>query len=120
MKICTKCKIEKPLDAFRDLKRGKYGKQSICKECISIEGKALRANYPKISKDEKGLIKPPEKIKFDLEIGDKVKFIKSWETEKAVGIGIVESISKWAFVVWTGKYRVSFGFNDKVQKVGQV
>ena len=33
VKICTKCKVELPIDEFHKLKRGKYGVRSICKEC---------------------------------------------------------------------------------------
>lgn len=32
-KICTKCKIVKPLDEFHNSKKGRQGKTSYCKEC---------------------------------------------------------------------------------------
>src|SRR5699024_10612270 len=33
MKLCTRCKIEKPLDDFHNCKRNKSGKMSQCKDC---------------------------------------------------------------------------------------
>lgn len=38
-KICTKCKECKPLPMFSKHKGGKYGVQSICKLCRSMESK---------------------------------------------------------------------------------
>jgi len=35
-KICTKCKIKKTLGEFSPHKLGKYGKQSVCKDCHRI------------------------------------------------------------------------------------
>ena len=32
-KTCTKCGVDKPLDAFSPAKRGKYGRKSHCKGC---------------------------------------------------------------------------------------
>lgn len=34
-KQCTKCYEEKPLEDYHNLKRGKYGKCSYCKECAN-------------------------------------------------------------------------------------
>jgi hypothetical protein len=39
MKVCSKCNESKPLEAFGNLKRGKDGKCSYCKQCAN---KALR------------------------------------------------------------------------------
>jgi len=36
-KICTKCGIEKSLSEFHKLKFGKYGVNSVCKECIKLK-----------------------------------------------------------------------------------
>jgi Stc1 domain len=33
MKICTKCGVEKPLDAFGKLARGSQGRNAQCKDC---------------------------------------------------------------------------------------
>ena len=41
MKICGKCKVEKPLDGFPKDKRGRLGVHSSCKEC----SKAYQASY---------------------------------------------------------------------------
>lgn len=35
-RFCTKCGVEKSLDAFHDSPNGKYGKRSECKECKRI------------------------------------------------------------------------------------
>ena len=34
-KICTKCKVEKPLDEFHKRKIGKFGRQPRCKVCVA-------------------------------------------------------------------------------------
>ena len=46
MKQCTKCQITKRLDDFHDLKTGKMGKHSNCKECRSVYRKNLRYTKP--------------------------------------------------------------------------
>lgn len=33
LRICTKCKQVLPLESFKDMKKGKYGKDSACREC---------------------------------------------------------------------------------------
>lgn len=38
-KSCTKCNIEQALDAFPNQSRGKYGKNSVCKECCNIKSR---------------------------------------------------------------------------------
>ena len=45
-KLCSLCKIDKPLSDFHNLKTGKYGKHSNCKECRSISRKTLSYNRP--------------------------------------------------------------------------
>ena len=44
MKKCSKCKIEKPLSEFHNVKNGKQGKHHYCKECMSAHKKQT---YPK-------------------------------------------------------------------------
>ena len=44
-KICTKCKVEKPLDQFYKLKIGKFGRASQCMVCAA---KYYRENREKI------------------------------------------------------------------------
>jgi hypothetical protein len=39
MKTCSKCKIEKPLSDFHNVKTGKQGKHHYCKECMSAQRK---------------------------------------------------------------------------------
>lgn len=43
VKSCTVCKLEKPLDAFNNYKRGKYGKKPNCRECQKIDRRAYTA-----------------------------------------------------------------------------
>jgi hypothetical protein len=43
MKICTKCKQEKPLEDFYRLDRGKDGKCPACKKCMYAQSRAWRA-----------------------------------------------------------------------------
>jgi hypothetical protein len=40
MKICSKCKLDKQLNAFWMQKRGKYGVESQCKVCRSADKKS--------------------------------------------------------------------------------
>ena len=117
MKTCKCCGIEKPLEEFKNQKKGKNGKHSHCKMCINQKQREDYAvGYKPLVKMEETA--PPVKAKFELMIGDKVEFSKSWEEKKSVGTGTVESISKNGFTVWTGKYHTSFNFGDKVRKVG--
>ncbi len=49
-KVCSKCHVEKPLDAFNRQKRVKDGRQSRCRECsrtdnTSDEGRASKRRY---------------------------------------------------------------------------
>lgn len=39
MKKCSKCKIEKPLSDFHNVKTGKQGKHHYCKNCMSVQRK---------------------------------------------------------------------------------
>ena len=49
MKICSKCKEEKPLESFGNLKRGKDGKCSYCKVCAKKDyDRYIEANREKI------------------------------------------------------------------------
>ena len=43
-KICTKCNVEKPLEAYYKQAHCKYGVASVCKSCISLLNKS-RINY---------------------------------------------------------------------------
>lgn len=36
-KVCTKCGVDKPLEDFHKDHKGKYGRVSKCKDCITIE-----------------------------------------------------------------------------------
>lgn len=45
-KICTKCKIEKPLNEFHKQKTGKFGLQSYCKLCNSETKEQWKLNHP--------------------------------------------------------------------------
>lgn len=42
MKCCTKCKQEKPLEAFAPQENGRFGVTSICRPCTSERGKQWR------------------------------------------------------------------------------
>lgn len=42
-KACTRCGVEKPLDAFTRHKLGKFGRRPRCKECTAVENAAYRA-----------------------------------------------------------------------------
>lgn len=53
IKKCTKCNIEKDLISFSICKKGKYGRDSRCKECISIinsNNKSYKIKYANINK----------------------------------------------------------------------
>jgi hypothetical protein len=39
IKVCSKCKVEKPLEEFHKHKATKDGRQSYCKKCSSLRGK---------------------------------------------------------------------------------
>jgi hypothetical protein len=41
-KVCTKCKVEKPLDEFNNCKLGKYGKKPSCKQCCNKAAEKYR------------------------------------------------------------------------------
>ena len=45
-KVCTKCKIMKPLEQYHNLKNGVYGKHSNCKTCRKTYRKELSFNKP--------------------------------------------------------------------------
>lgn len=45
-KTCRRCATEKALDAFHKQKRGKYGHDSICKECSKLKTYEWRAANP--------------------------------------------------------------------------
>lgn len=32
-KVCTKCRLDKPLECFNNASKGKYGKQALCRDC---------------------------------------------------------------------------------------
>ena len=49
-KFCSLCKLEKPLTNFHNLKNGRYGKHSNCKECRSNSRKALSYNRPNVGR----------------------------------------------------------------------
>jgi hypothetical protein len=61
-KICSKCRIEKPLDAFWPAKKERYGRNSQCKTCRNEQRRAAYAENPEkykgrqigYSKTEKG------------------------------------------------------------------
>lgn len=42
-KTCTKCKIDKPLDAFSKHSKGKHGRNTACKECKNQQARAFYA-----------------------------------------------------------------------------
>lgn len=49
-RICTSCKIDKPFEEFGNLKKGKWGKREICKDCKRIKDRAYeRANPDKMT-----------------------------------------------------------------------
>lgn len=45
-KTCTKCGTEKPLEAFRTAKGGKYGRASRCRDCMNARRRELHAENP--------------------------------------------------------------------------
>lgn len=45
-KVCTKCKVMKPLEEYHNLKNGVYGKHSNCKSCRKIYRKDLSFKKP--------------------------------------------------------------------------
>ena len=50
MRKCSKCKVEKPLDSFGNLKNGKDGKCSYCKQCAKRDyDRYVEANREKIN-----------------------------------------------------------------------
>lgn len=48
-KLCSKCKVDKPVEDFSKCSRSKSGLKSQCKSCVSIAGKKYR-NNPKVKK----------------------------------------------------------------------
>ena len=53
MKICSTCKIEKPIIEFSENKSGKFGRYSKCKKCKCILGYKTAIEY---RNDERGFI----------------------------------------------------------------
>jgi hypothetical protein len=47
MKICSNCKIEKPLSDFHNAINGKFGKHHYCKDCFSVYRKQKYKYNPK-------------------------------------------------------------------------
>ena len=45
-RVCTGCKIDKPLEEFHKCKQSKRGRQSQCKECRNRQAKAARDITP--------------------------------------------------------------------------
>jgi hypothetical protein len=52
-KICSTCKIEKPIIEFSENKSGKFGRYSKCKKCKCILGYKTAIEY---RNDERGFI----------------------------------------------------------------
>lgn len=52
MKICTKCKVEKPLERFSPRKGRKSKYQPSCKDCMNAATKARRQAFPEKVKSE--------------------------------------------------------------------
>ena len=44
-KICTRCKVEKPMESFYNYKASKDGRSYRCKDCDKIQGKAYRERH---------------------------------------------------------------------------
>lgn len=64
MKVCTKCKLEKPLSEFYNHKKGKHGKRPRCKPCSEEDKKEYyEKNRSKVNKKayEWQKSQPPEK-----------------------------------------------------------
>jgi len=71
LKMCSKCKIEKLLDEFYKLKRGRYGVRAICKACF-------RANYEHYRKANPEKVKALQKTYLDKRNSQKKKrFLKN-------------------------------------------
>jgi hypothetical protein len=45
MKRCSRCKIEKPLSDFHNVKTGKFGRHHYCKSCASAHKKQAYNSY---------------------------------------------------------------------------
>lgn len=45
-RICTKCNVEKPFEEFGNLKKGKWGKREICKDCKRIADREYERSNP--------------------------------------------------------------------------
>ena len=83
MKICTQCKIEKPLDLFQKDKRLRSGISSWCKQCVAItqrqwkRTKVGRTSYMKANKKSNdktpARLKAYTKVRYALERGDLIK-----------------------------------------------
>lgn len=75
-KTCTKCGVEKPLLEFHKSKKGKYGRNSVCKKC---QNKYYREKtWPKIRE---------EKIKYGKERRLKnPEIYRTYELKKKYGI----------------------------------
>lgn len=46
MKICTKCKVKKPLEEYSIESRAKDGRRSACKKCLSKQQNIYNRNHP--------------------------------------------------------------------------
>lgn len=51
-KTCTKCRTAKPLNGFHKAPMGKLGRNSVCKDCISLAKAAKRAEDPSAARDQ--------------------------------------------------------------------
>src|SRR5216684_9293006 len=64
-KNCLRCHAVKPLTEFYNDKKGKFGKDSHCKECADSEIKAYRQTHPEVGKKTAKAWKDrnPEKVR---------------------------------------------------------
>ena len=65
IKKCSKCGLPKSLDLFYPKKKGLYGVDSRCKECVLLS-KKLR--YEKSKRKERGVVEIDDQDFFDLRI----------------------------------------------------
>lgn len=85
MKICYKCKIEKPLNHFGRVAKNKDGHSGWCKECYSEYHKEWFKNSDR---------KPPEDLNYGLNGVTKSDYLVMYEFMESMGYNPNEDISK--------------------------
>ena len=82
-KICTNCKVEKPLSGFFKMKTGRFGVRPSCKTCCALQSKKWRKANPEKVKNRKKVYywANTEKMRIKNRLYSKIYYEKNPESE---------------------------------------